>query len=237
MNVVAPSGVVTFLFTDIEGSTRRWDTDADGMRTALAAHDALLRETVEAHQWLVVQAHRRRRVRGVRLTPRGGRRRGGRAAGARTTRADGDRDRRGGAARRGLLRRGPEPCRAGDGGGAWRPDTNRRRDSGAPHRGRPADLGAASTARHRQAGHRLPGLRRRCAHRFPTTEDTRPCTGKPAASNHHLPRTRGRDRRRADGAEGAPAGDADRCPAGSARPGSRSRSPCGWPTSSPTECG
>ncbi len=53
MNVVAPSGVVTFLFTDIEGSTRRWDTDADGMRAALAVHDALLRETVTAHSgWL-----------------------------------------------------------------------------------------------------------------------------------------------------------------------------------------
>jgi class 3 adenylate cyclase len=30
---------VTFLFTDIEGSTRRWEADADAMRLALAAHD------------------------------------------------------------------------------------------------------------------------------------------------------------------------------------------------------
>ncbi len=53
MTVTAPSGVVTFLFTDIEGSTRRWEADADGMRAALAAHDELLRETVEAHNgWL-----------------------------------------------------------------------------------------------------------------------------------------------------------------------------------------
>ena len=35
----APSGVVTFLFTDVEGSTRRWEADADGMRAALAADD------------------------------------------------------------------------------------------------------------------------------------------------------------------------------------------------------
>ncbi len=35
MTAAAPSGVVTFLFTDIEGSTRRWEADADGMRTAL----------------------------------------------------------------------------------------------------------------------------------------------------------------------------------------------------------
>ncbi|OJZ70394.1 adenylate/guanylate cyclase domain-containing protein [Mycobacterium paraffinicum] len=49
----APSGVVTFLFTDIEGSTRRWEADPDGMRAALAVHDQLFRETVAAHRgWL-----------------------------------------------------------------------------------------------------------------------------------------------------------------------------------------
>ena len=45
---VAPSGVVTFLFTDIEGSTRRWESDTDGMRAALAAHDEVLRCAIEA---------------------------------------------------------------------------------------------------------------------------------------------------------------------------------------------
>ncbi len=40
------SGVVTFLFTDIEGSTRRWDADADAMRSALADHDAALRQAI-----------------------------------------------------------------------------------------------------------------------------------------------------------------------------------------------
>src|SRR6201997_4148781 len=48
-----PSGVVTFLFTDIEGSTRRWEADADAMRVALAAHDEVLRTAVEGHGgWL-----------------------------------------------------------------------------------------------------------------------------------------------------------------------------------------
>src|SRR5271156_2501045 len=47
--VAAPSGVVTFLFTDIEGSTRRWEKDADGMRGALAAHDEVLRLAIDAH--------------------------------------------------------------------------------------------------------------------------------------------------------------------------------------------
>jgi len=49
----APSGVVTFLFTDVEGSTRRWEADAEGMRVALAAHDGVLCAAVEAHGgWL-----------------------------------------------------------------------------------------------------------------------------------------------------------------------------------------
>ena len=49
----APSGVVTFLFTDVEGSTRRWEADAEGMRAALAAHDEVLRSAIEGHGgWL-----------------------------------------------------------------------------------------------------------------------------------------------------------------------------------------
>jgi class 3 adenylate cyclase len=44
---------VTFLFTDIEGSTRRWEADADAMRTALAAHDKVLRSAIEAHDGFV----------------------------------------------------------------------------------------------------------------------------------------------------------------------------------------
>ena len=44
---------MTFLFTDVEGSTRRWENDADGMRLALAAHDEVLRAAIEAHGgWL-----------------------------------------------------------------------------------------------------------------------------------------------------------------------------------------
>jgi predicted ATPase/class 3 adenylate cyclase len=50
---VAPTGVVTFLFTDIEGSTRRWETDAVSMRDGLAVHDEVLREVIAAHDgWL-----------------------------------------------------------------------------------------------------------------------------------------------------------------------------------------
>ena len=48
--MVAPSGVVTFLFTDIEGSTRRWESDADAMRAALLKHDDVLRTAIEKHE-------------------------------------------------------------------------------------------------------------------------------------------------------------------------------------------
>jgi class 3 adenylate cyclase len=48
-----PSGTVTFLFTDMEGSTRLWEAEPDAMRVALAAHDAVLREAVESRGgWL-----------------------------------------------------------------------------------------------------------------------------------------------------------------------------------------
>ena len=50
MTAVAPSGVVTFLFTDVEGSTRRWEADADAMQEALAAHDEVLRSAIEKHE-------------------------------------------------------------------------------------------------------------------------------------------------------------------------------------------
>jgi predicted ATPase len=45
--------ILTFLFTDIEGSTRRWEADADAMRGALDAHNKVLRGTVEAHDGTV----------------------------------------------------------------------------------------------------------------------------------------------------------------------------------------
>ncbi len=44
-----PSGVVTFLFTDIEGSTRRWEADPDVMRVALEMHNKVLRDAVGAN--------------------------------------------------------------------------------------------------------------------------------------------------------------------------------------------
>ena len=43
----APSGTVTLLFTDVEGSTRLWDAERDAMAAALRRHDEILREAIE----------------------------------------------------------------------------------------------------------------------------------------------------------------------------------------------
>src|SRR5436305_1488432 len=44
-----PTGTVTFLFTDIEGSTKRWEQYPEQMRSALTLHDAILRQAIDAH--------------------------------------------------------------------------------------------------------------------------------------------------------------------------------------------
>ena len=42
-----PTGTVTFLFTDIEGSTKLWEASPQEMKVALARHDALMREAID----------------------------------------------------------------------------------------------------------------------------------------------------------------------------------------------
>jgi len=51
-----PSGTVTFLFTDLEGSTRLWEEHPDAMRTALARHDELVSNAVEARGGYLVKS-------------------------------------------------------------------------------------------------------------------------------------------------------------------------------------
>jgi predicted ATPase/class 3 adenylate cyclase len=53
-----PSGTVTFLFTDIEGSTALWEEAPEAMRAALARHDVLFEQAVQEHA-------------GVHIRPRG----------------------------------------------------------------------------------------------------------------------------------------------------------------------
>src|SRR3712207_4041435 len=44
-----PSGTVTFLLTDVEGSTALWEEAPEAMRAALARHDVLFEDAISAH--------------------------------------------------------------------------------------------------------------------------------------------------------------------------------------------
>lgn len=49
------SGAVTFLFTDVEGSTRLWETEPQRMRPAMARHDVIVRAAVDSNRGTVVK--------------------------------------------------------------------------------------------------------------------------------------------------------------------------------------
>ncbi|HLM20553.1 MAG TPA: DUF4062 domain-containing protein [Propionibacteriaceae bacterium] len=49
-----PAGTLTFLLTDIEGSTRLWESEPEAMEVALQQHDRLLAEVIESHGGAVV---------------------------------------------------------------------------------------------------------------------------------------------------------------------------------------
>ena len=55
--VAPPTGMVTFLFTDVEGSTGRWERDAPRTEVVLADHDALLAEVMDDHRGYVFARH------------------------------------------------------------------------------------------------------------------------------------------------------------------------------------
>jgi class 3 adenylate cyclase len=44
----APTGTITFLFSDIEGSTRLWERYPEAMRDALQRHDNVIRSASKA---------------------------------------------------------------------------------------------------------------------------------------------------------------------------------------------
>jgi class 3 adenylate cyclase len=50
-----PSGTVTFLFTDIEGSTQLWEKYPEAMNDALARHDSILRKAIESNSGYVIR--------------------------------------------------------------------------------------------------------------------------------------------------------------------------------------
>ncbi|MFQ5967098.1 MAG: adenylate/guanylate cyclase domain-containing protein [Acidimicrobiia bacterium] len=50
-----PSGTVTFLFTDIEGSTRLWEQHSEPMTTAVARHDEIISSIIPEHSGHVIK--------------------------------------------------------------------------------------------------------------------------------------------------------------------------------------
>ena len=50
-----PTGTVTYLFTDVEGSTRLWERHPDAMALALARHDELVEQAVGRHGGALVR--------------------------------------------------------------------------------------------------------------------------------------------------------------------------------------
>ncbi|MEX0663633.1 MAG: adenylate/guanylate cyclase domain-containing protein [Acidimicrobiia bacterium] len=48
-----PLGTVTFMFTDLEGSTRLWEEQPEAMRDSLASHDSIMRNAIESHRGVV----------------------------------------------------------------------------------------------------------------------------------------------------------------------------------------
>ncbi len=50
-----PTGTLTHLFTDIEGSSQSWEEFPQAMNDTLAQHDAILREAVESQQGIVIK--------------------------------------------------------------------------------------------------------------------------------------------------------------------------------------
>ena len=53
-----PEGTLTFLLTDLAGSTRLWDSDPEGMRRSMTRHDAIISGAVEGHSGRLVEAGR-----------------------------------------------------------------------------------------------------------------------------------------------------------------------------------
>jgi len=53
MSSQLPSGTVTFLLTDLEGSTRLWEQDPDAMKVAMIRHDEILEKSIAANRGFI----------------------------------------------------------------------------------------------------------------------------------------------------------------------------------------
>src|SRR5271163_3526851 len=206
----APSGVVTFLFTDMEGSTRRWESDAEAMRVALVVHDKVLRTAIEAYDGFLFKPHGRRFRGGLRVADVRRERRDRRATGVAVAGANGIGYRRGRAARRGLLRNGAQSSRTSDGRWTWWSDPFGRVDGCVDQRRRSGRPGAAAVAGPTDTNRGVPATSSRVTHGVPGPAGAGCESGEPAASDDELHRARVRGRRAPSRDEGSSAGDVDR---------------------------
>ena len=55
MTINLPSGTVTFLFTDIEGSTQLWEKYPEAMHVVLASHDSILRAAIKSNHGYIIK--------------------------------------------------------------------------------------------------------------------------------------------------------------------------------------
>lgn len=50
-----PSGTITFVFTDIEGSTQLWERHPESMKATLAKHDSILSDSIQSNRGHVIK--------------------------------------------------------------------------------------------------------------------------------------------------------------------------------------
>ena len=186
---------LTFLFTDIEGSTRRWEADADAMRAAWrpttkccgrrSRRNAAGCSSYTGDGVCAVFASPRSAVdaavaaqRALELPVRMGI-------------ATGEAELRGDDYFGAVLNRAARVMAAGHGGQILLDGATAALLSGVDL----VDLGGAAAARYRQVRRPLSGPSRGPAYRIPAAEDARSDAGKSAHADHQLRRARGRNRR------------------------------------------
>ena len=206
----APSGVVTFLFTDVEGSTRRWEADADAMRAALAAHDEVLRAAIEAHGGFLFK-HTGDGVCAAFASPRSAVDAAVAAQRAlelpvRMGLATGEAELRDGDYFGAVLNRAARVMAAGHGGQILLADSTASLLSGVDL----VDLGPRRLRDVPMPVGVFQVRARGTAHGVSAAAGARYDSGKSAACDHQLDRARVRDRRDRSGGQGASVGDADR---------------------------
>ena len=195
MTAAAPSGVVTFLFTDVEGSTRRWEADADAMRAALLAHDEVLRTAIEAHGGFLFK-HTGDGVCAAFASPRSAVDAAVAAQRAlelpvRMGIATGEAELRDGDYFGTVLNRAARVMAAGHGGQILVADST----AVLLQRSRSDRSGAATVAGRADPGRGVPGASAGPAHGLSAVAGARYDSGKSAACDHELHRTRVRGRR------------------------------------------